>query len=161
MKRSLIPAAIAVMFCIWNANAQVQGISLTPSGDKQIVVVKFHAPADANFVIFEAKLPARTAQECFASKDFSNAVPAVSSTGVYDPISATWYLKNSNSSSNKDSCTVIIMRSSAVASDLALWRSNYGSTLPSIETGDSKNIIEAKAQRSMVTSLAVTFDPPN
>jgi hypothetical protein len=160
MKRSFILAASAVLFVSWNVNAQVQGLSLTPSGDKEIVVVKFRAPADANFLIFEAKLPARTAEECMASTDFSSAVPALNSAGVYDPITATWYLKNSNTNSTKDSCTVIIMRSSANSGDLALWRAHYGSTLPSIELGDSKNTVEAKAQRSMVTSLAVTFDRP-
>ena len=122
--------------------------------------MKFRALADADYSIYEAKIPARSAAECFASTDFSNAVPATNSFRVYDLATAVWYLMNSNSAGSVPGCTVIIMRSSAEEGDQILWRARFGTTSRSTDGVRLKESRNRTAQRSMVTSITVTFDRP-
>src|SRR5262245_29366765 len=80
-------------------SAQSLGVSMTTSGDTEITTVRFQAPADRNYAIFEVRPRARTEAECFAATDFSSAVPVgpERAVTVFDPTTAIWYLKNSNS----------------------------------------------------------------
>ncbi|MFL6466919.1 MAG: hypothetical protein ACJ72Z_03080 [Pyrinomonadaceae bacterium] len=159
MRRNYIFAAVAIFLCAFESYAQNVGISITPSGDKEIIVVKFPAPADRNFVIFEAVLPVRTVEECMASRDFANAIPATNSVGVYDPATATWYLRNSNSAGTAESCTVILMRSSADTNDVTMKRARYGTQGQFADVAAEKleTAKDSRPQRSMVTSVTVTF----
>lgn len=164
MKATTILFAI-MLASAFTANAQTVGLSVVPSGKNEITTVEFNAPADRHFVIFEAVLPARSAAECFASRNFSSAVPVgpERASTVYDPTTGFFYLRNSNAAESSDSCRVIIARSTVGLDDLTMWRARYGST--SARSADENQTgkegsIEADApstQRSRVTSVRVTF----
>ena len=147
-------------------DAQIYRLSTTSDGDREVITASFSAPSSAMFVAYEVKPLVSTAAQCFASTDFSSAVPvgadraAISmepSTGT--GTGTTFFLRNTNSPSLEDSCSVIILRSlSGDARDFILWRARYGSTGlfdQAIETGKEND--SATAQRTRVTSLQVTF----
>ncbi|PYT00955.1 MAG: hypothetical protein DMF63_04625 [Acidobacteria bacterium] len=135
-----------------------------PSPDKVVTEVNFPAPPDRNFVIFEAAIPARTEADCFASRNFANAVPVSTdrASTVYDPTTGTWFLRNSNSTSPIESCTVLLVRSSIGSNDLMMWQANYGTSAfyenDEKEEQQSGEANPAKAQRNMATSFTLTFN---
>ena len=143
------------------SNAQTLGVSTVTSDTTEIITGKFPAPPDRHFLIFEARLPATSAAECFAATDFSSAAPADPSrvSLSYDPATLSWYLKNSNAAGSPEGCTVLIVGSTVDARDYVMWRARFGSTSGFTETeGPLKEESEAaSAQRSRVTSIQVTF----
>ena len=160
----LLALILVAVVSVVSSEAQNVSMSLVPSGKQDTTVVTFQAPSDRQFVIFEAVLPARTTEECFAATDFSSAVPVGPErvSMIYDPATARFYLKNTNTTGSVESCRVLLVRSSVNTSDLNVFRARFGSTSALAETEDIKEPEEmnAAAQRSMVTSIKVTFDSP-
>ena len=142
-------------------NAQTLGVSKVTSATAEIITGKFPAPPDRHFLIFEARLPAASAAECFAATDFSSAVPADPArvSLSYDPATLHWYLKNSNTAGSPEGCSVVIVGTSVEAKDYTMWRARFGSTALLTETDDTtkKESDESASQRSRVTSVQVTF----
>ena len=165
MKNILVVALFAILVTAVGSNAQTLGISIIPSNDKEVIVANFPAPADRRFVIFEAILPVRSAAECMASRDFTNAVPVNDDRAVtvFDPTTATWFLRNTTTPGSAEVCSVLLVKSSVDTTDFTMWRARFGQALLMEESGfgDKANAKDAKPQRSMVTSVAVTFSVLN
>ena len=163
MKHTIIFSAFACMVGLLgltaDTNAQTLSVSKVTSGNTESITGRFPAPPDRQFLIFEARLPAASAAECFAATDFSSAVPADPArvSLSYDPTTALWYLKNSNSASSPAGCTVLIVGSSVEARDYTTWRARFGSSLFT-EADMTEQSDGVKAQRSLVTSVQVTFN---
>jgi hypothetical protein len=164
MKHTVFIAAIiaAFVFAV-DATAQSISVSIIPNGDKETTVVNFPSPAGRNFVIFEAVIPASTAAECMASRDFSNAVPVSPdrAAAIYDPVTLTYYLRNTSPIETRPSCKVLIARAAGVdTSDLNVWRANYGATGGFADV-ENESSAKGSAQRSMIRSVTVTFNGAN
>lgn len=102
-----------------------------PGKDRDVIYARFPDASDRNFILFDAVLPTTTEAECLASTDFSNAVPADPNraSAIYDPQSALWHLKNSNTGSVPP-CHVLLANGDGTvdAADYAVWRTNFGTT---------------------------------
>jgi len=158
-----IAAFIAAFVFALDASAQSLSVSIIPNGDKETTVVNFPSPAGRNFVIFEAVIPASTAAQCMASRDFTNAVPVSPdrATVIYDPVTLTYYLRNTAPIETRPSCKVLIVRAAGIdTSDLNVWRANYGAT-GALAESENESSAKGTGQRSMVRSLTVTFDGAN
>ena len=168
MKHKIIFSAFAFVVALVgfasSTDAQTLGVSKVTSDNTEILTGSFSAPPDRNYVVYEARPRAGSAAECFAATDFSTAVPVGPDRAAvsYDPGSLVWYLRNSNAVGSPGGCSVLLVRTSAGTTDYTMFRARFGSTsafvdadLRSKEESDS-----ARAQRSMVTSVQVTFNSP-
>jgi hypothetical protein len=154
MKNSiLLTVFFLVIAFVTDSSGQVVGLSVVPSGDTELSIVKFRAPADRNFLIFEASPRARSTAECFAATDFSSAVPVGPdrAAAIYDPGTGVWYLKNTNTAGPAESCKVLLVKSSVDTTDLTMFRARFGQSLLSGTEG------KGSADRNM-TSFHIEFD---
>ncbi|HKP70773.1 MAG TPA: hypothetical protein VJV05_15905 [Pyrinomonadaceae bacterium] len=141
--------------------AQSYTRSTSADGERETITLSFAAPANANFVVYEARPQVSSAAQCFASTDLSSAVPVGPDrvTVSFDPVKGVFYLRNTNALGDADSCSVFLARSSSDSADYVVWRrTNYGPT--SLYDGAIKTESEndaVAAQRTRVTSLQVTF----
>src|SRR5215204_6361282 len=120
MTRTIIVSAFMTIFLsAVTASAQIpRGDTITfattvdAASQAETNTIKFYAPAERNFVLYEVTPRARTEAECFAATDFSSAVLVSPdrATISYSPSTATWNLKNSNSPGNFAGCRVILAR---------------------------------------------------
>lgn len=112
-------------------------------------------------VIYEAVVRATSAEECLASRDLSTAVPvgADRATLTFDRESNTSVLRWFGGRVRDSGCRVLLVRDSVNASDLAVWRANYGANgLIEDESGKFPGgPVELAPQRSRITTLVVTF----
>src|SRR5215203_3581699 len=104
MKRpNILIALFGLLVFVGLSNAQTVTVALrNPSPDKEVTEVNFPAPANSRFLIFEAALPNPSEADCFASRDFSNAVLVgpERATVAYDPATGMFFLKNANTPSS-------------------------------------------------------------
>jgi hypothetical protein len=131
MKHSLIIfAAVSLLLSAIAASSQSLSISITPqSSDTDLVEVKFPAPGHQQQIfLWEMSFNASSQEECFASRDFSNARPAdpARSGLAFDIASNSYTLRWLVDRPKREDCRAIAAGSTIAASDLAVWQANYG-----------------------------------
>ena len=159
----------ATAACTSALNAQIVVVSVPTSGGinldgSVITFTGLESPTPPG--IFEVVIPASTEAQGLAARDFSAAVPADPNTLSisFDPTTAVWHLRNSNTPARGDSCRVLLVRNSSGSTDLTFWRARYGVTSLSsseVDKGDPNGEANArqrtqykmtyKAQRTAAT----------
>ena len=139
MKHSIIFSAFLVILAVSTmGTAQVSRMRVTfsesidPSGGGmgmgKVTVQDVHFNPDLK--VFEALIPAESAQQCYASRDFSGArlVGADRASLGYDSSRLTYELTIVTGHVDSDKCRVLLVGETISAADLTVWRANFGQT---------------------------------
>lgn len=139
MKHSIIFSALIVILAsstVGMAQASRMRVTFSESinplgggmGMGKVTVQDVHFNPDVR--VFEALIPASSAQQCYASRDFSGATPvgADRASLSYDFSQASYDLKIVIGQGDPDKCRVLLVGETISTADLAVWRANFGQT---------------------------------
>lgn len=176
MKTKLILGAIIAMLSFASiSDAQhvkaFKGAEFLPASDPggvDIVTISYTGLEDGSVRFLMATIPARTREECFASRDLSTAVAVGPETVIskYDPETNTtthvWYLRSGDIPSfpSKPSCQLMLATSGGRvdAADYMIWRSSVSQTVPtSFQDPEKLDSGRFETNKTTVASYTLKF----